>query len=232
MTNEKTILGSLFLALVTFFLVTILNVVSANEKKTIVVATDSDTKPFTYRDNDSFKGYDIDVLKAIFENSKDYQLEFQTTAFSSILTGIDSGRYQIAANDFNYNSDRAKKYYFSKPISQSHYAIASKKKSVPTHLKNLSGKSTEGVAGSNYVQVLENWNKNHDNEKPIKIKYVSASSPFTQRIQDLEQGKIDFLMYDNISLNQAIDDQGFQLYTAILKDKVSHKKKEKNIFFL
>lgn len=94
-------------------------------------------------------------------------------------------------------------------------------------MKNLSGKSTEGVAGSNYVQVLENWNKNHDNEKPIKIKYVSASSPFTQRIQDLEQGKIDFLMYDNISLNQAIDDQGFQLYTAILKDKVSHKKEGK-----
>lgn len=40
-------------------------------------------------------------------------MEFVTTAFDSILTGVDADRYQIAANDFNYNEERAQKYLFS-----------------------------------------------------------------------------------------------------------------------
>ena len=80
--------------------------------ETLTVATDSDTAPFTYKEKKAFKGYDIDVLKAVFKGSKDYKLNFQTVGFSSILTGLDAGRYQIAANDYNYNQERAQKYLF------------------------------------------------------------------------------------------------------------------------
>lgn len=41
----------------------------ADSKKEIVVATDSDTAPFTYKKADLYKGYDIDVLKAVFKDS-------------------------------------------------------------------------------------------------------------------------------------------------------------------
>lgn len=41
-------------------------------KTVIKVATDSDTAPFTYKDGKTYKGYDIDVVKAIFKDSKDY----------------------------------------------------------------------------------------------------------------------------------------------------------------
>ena len=59
-------------------------------KKVIKVATDSDTAPFTYKENKAFKGYDIGVVKAIFKDSKEYKVEFVTTAFDSILTGVDA----------------------------------------------------------------------------------------------------------------------------------------------
>ena len=37
---------------------------SQSSGKTVIkVATDSDTAPFTYKENDTFKGYDIDVVK-------------------------------------------------------------------------------------------------------------------------------------------------------------------------
>lgn len=65
------------------------------------------------------------MVKAIFKDSKKYKVEFVTTAFDSILTGVDADRYQIAANDFNYNEERAEKYLFSDPISKSNYAITS-----------------------------------------------------------------------------------------------------------
>ena len=97
----------------------------SGEKQTITVATDSDTAPFTFKKGDDFKGYDIDLVKAIFKDSDKYEVKFVTTPFDSILTGVDSGRYQIAANDFNYNEERAQKYSFSDPISRSNYAIIS-----------------------------------------------------------------------------------------------------------
>ena len=79
----------------------------SGEKQTITVATDSDTAPFTFKKGDDFKGYDIDLVKAVFKDSDKYEVKFVTTPFDSILTGVDSGRYQIAANDFNYNEERA-----------------------------------------------------------------------------------------------------------------------------
>ena len=72
---------------------------ASGEKQTITVATDSDTAPFTFKKGDDFKGYDIDLVKAIFKDSDKYEVKFVTTPFDSILTGVDSGRYQIAAND-------------------------------------------------------------------------------------------------------------------------------------
>ena len=71
-------------------------------KEDIVVATGSDTAPFTYTSKDNKQaGYDIEVMKAVFKDSKKYNLKFKTAEFESILPGIDSDRYQIAANDFN-----------------------------------------------------------------------------------------------------------------------------------
>ena len=113
----------------------------SGEKQTITVATDSDTAPFTFKKGDDFKGYDIDLVKAIFKDSNKYEVKFVTTPFDSILTGVDSGRYQIAANDFNYNEERAQKYSFSDPISRSNYAITSVEGTKYTSLDDLSGKT-------------------------------------------------------------------------------------------
>ena len=58
---------------------------ASGEKQTITVATDSDTAPFTFKKGDDFKGYDIDLVKAIFKDSDKYEVKFVTTPFDSIL---------------------------------------------------------------------------------------------------------------------------------------------------
>ena len=148
----------------------------SGEKQTITVATDSDTAPFTFKKGDDFKGYDIDLVKAVFKDSDKYEVKFVTTPFDSILTGVDSGRYQIAANDFNYNEERAQKYSFSDPISRSNYAITSVEGTKYTSLDDLSGKTTEVLPGSNYAQLLENWNHANADKTPITINYASSST--------------------------------------------------------
>ena len=189
--------------------------VKAASQETITVATDSDTAPFTYKKDKKFDGYDIALVKAIFK--------FETVSFSSILTGIDSGRYQLSANNFNYSKERAEKYLFSNPVSKSNYAIASKKGKYKS-LDDLSGKSVEVYAGSKYAANLENWNKNHAEKTAIKIHYVANTVTLTQRLQNVEAGKIDFLFYDVISLQTVIKDQAINFKVTNVKCKIGGEK--------
>ena len=167
---------------------------ASGEKQTITVATDSDTAPFTFKKGDDFKGYDIDLVKAIFKDSDKYEVKFVTTPFDSILTGVDSGRYQIAANDFNYNEERAQKYGFSDPISR-----------------------------SNYAQLLENWNHANADKTPITINYASSSTGLSTRVQHIQEGKIDFILYDAISSEYIVKDQGYKLAVNKIKDDIGMK---------
>lgn len=192
----------------------------AAAKTTITVATDSDTAPFTYKEDDKFKGYDIDLVKAIFKDSKKYKLKFQTVPFDSILTGLDAGKYQMAANDFNYNEERAEKYVFSDPVSKSNYAITSSSGKTYKRLDDLSGKSTEVLSGSNYAQVLENWNAANPDKKAIDINYVSGTTGVTSRLQHIENGKIDFILYDAISSAYIVDDQGLDLKVNQVEEQI------------
>lgn len=198
--------------------------VEAASKTKIVVATDSDTAPFTYKKDNKFRGYDIDVVKAIFKGSKEYEVSFETVAFSSILVGVDADRYQIAANNFNYNKERAEKYIFSDPISRSNYAITSADGVEYDSLDDLSGKSTEALPGSNYAQILEDWNKAHADKKPIKINYVAGNTGITSRLQNIEKGKIDFILYDAISAEHIVKDQGLDLEVTDVEEEVGSKK--------
>jgi polar amino acid transport system substrate-binding protein len=197
--------------------------VSADAKTKVVVATDSDTAPFTYKEGDKFAGYDIDVVKAIFKGSEDYEIAFETVPFSSILTGIDAGRYQIGANYFNYNEERAEKYLFSDPISKSNYAVATAKGAKVKSLADLAGKTAEAIAGSNYAQILEKWNKDNPKKK-ITINYVSDKTGVVTRLQRVESGAIDFILYDAISIEHIKDDQGIDIAVNQLTDDIGGDK--------
>lgn len=192
--------------------------------KEVVVATDSDTRPFTYKEGEVYKGYDIDLLKAIFKDSKTYELTFETVPFSSLLTGVDAGRYQIAANNFNYSKERSKKYRFSDPISRSHYAIASRASDKFDQLKDLSGRVVQVYAGSNYAQILENWNQKNKQEKPIIIDYVANTVTLNQRLQAVESAQADALLYDKLSLETVVKEQGFDLTITTLDKTVGDSK--------
>ena len=58
-----------------------------SKRKTICLCSDDD-KP---------AGYDVDVLNAVFDKLPDYELEYEVTDFGSVLSGLNSGNYQIGS---------------------------------------------------------------------------------------------------------------------------------------
>ena len=93
-----------------------LSVISADEVKTIHVANAAMPKPYSYLGDDGeVTGYDIEVIKAIFEQLPQYELDLEVTEFPSILTGIDAGRYDLGINCLKSTEERREKYLFSNP---------------------------------------------------------------------------------------------------------------------
>ena len=106
----------MILGLTTLSLVVFPHVVAAQEKET-VVATAGDIKPFSYENGGKLTGYDIEVLKAADKYMTNYRFSFKKTAWESIFVGLDSGHYQVAANNLSYTEARATKYRYSLPIA-------------------------------------------------------------------------------------------------------------------
>ncbi|GBG96753.1 transporter substrate-binding domain-containing protein [Lactococcus termiticola] len=182
---------------------------SSSAKKTeIVIAADGSTKPFEYSDSQgNLTGYDIAVAKAVFKELPQYEVKFQTVDFSGITPGITSGRYQMGANDFGWSKERAQSFNFSSPISKSQNAVAVKSGSY-SNFASLAGKKTIGNPSSNYSKEIEAWNQAHPDKK-IDISYASDQTSINTRLNQIDTGKIDFMLYDKISLTQAVKEQGF-----------------------
>ncbi|GFH40185.1 transporter substrate-binding domain-containing protein [Lactococcus insecticola] len=180
---------------------------SSSKTTTITLATDADTKPFTYADNDKTTGYDVEVARAVFKELPEYKLKIDVTDFDSVVAGVDTGRYQLAANDIGWNAERDAKYYYSAPLSKSNNAVAVKSDKKITSLSDLAGKSTEVLPSANFTTILTKFNTANP-DKALKLNYVDGNYPIASRIADVDSGKIDFILYDAISLKAIIKDKG------------------------
>lgn len=179
----------------------------SDQVTTITVATDADTKPFTFSENGKTTGYDVEVARAVFKELPEYKLKVEVTDFDSVVAGVDTGRYQFAANDIGWNKERAEKYYFSAPLSKSNNAVAVKSDLKVKSLKDLAGKSTEVLPSANFTTTLTKYNEANPNDA-VKLNYVDGSYPIASRLADVDSGKIDFILYDAISLNAIIKENG------------------------
>lgn len=189
-------------------------------KKKIIVATGGMPKPFSFVDsNNNVTGYDIDVVKAVFEKLPQYEVSFEKTEFASIFAGLDSGRYQIGANNFAMNEKRKEKYIYSDAIFKNQYviAVASDNKDINS-FKDLLGKKTEVTSGTNYATALENYNKNHS-DKPVVINYTDAD--LISILQRVESGQFDFQLIDAAMLKGYIEEHGLKLKTIQLSKEDS-----------
>jgi ABC-type amino acid transport/signal transduction systems, periplasmic component/domain len=84
------------------------------EKEVITIGVSAQSKPYNYYDtNNELTGFEIDLLKAIEQQLDDYAFEFEITEFASLFAGVDSGKFDLIANNIGENPERREKYLFS-----------------------------------------------------------------------------------------------------------------------
>lgn len=180
-------------------------VVSADEVTEIVVATAGDIRPFSYEEGGQLTGYDIEVIKAASKHLEDYKVTFKTTAWESIFIGLDSGKFQIAANNLSYTKERAEKYLYSVPIAKNPLVLVAPKDSSIESLDDIGGKKTQDDTGTSTAQLVINWNKKHSDKSVIDY----SGEDISKRLLDLSNKEFDYLIFDKISVDSIIKQQGY-----------------------
>lgn len=183
---------------------------SDGEKTTIVCSTAGTVRPFTYTNDDGeLVGYDVDLLKAIFEKLPQYDLQFKTAEFTALTAGLDSGIYQISACNWSYTEEREEKYTFTEPTFQNQFVIAvPEDNDTIKSWDDLAGKTTEVSPGLQYAVALEKWNEANP-DKAVKLNY--SQSDLTTMLSNVESGKYDFQLIDRTTLNAYLSDYGLKL---------------------
>ncbi|MFC4777975.1 transporter substrate-binding domain-containing protein [Paenibacillus sp. GCM10023252] len=162
----------------------------AKDVKKIIVGTGSDFEQVAFLDKDGkLTGYDVEVLREVDKRLEQYEIEFQTLEFSNILLSLESGKIDLAAHLFEKNPEREKKFYFNQePYAywRNKIIVASDNNESIASLDDLKGKKVLIGPTSAQAQLLENYNKDHDNA--IKIVYQQNDN---DEIQQITSGRVD-----------------------------------------
>ena len=168
--------------------------------QTIVVGTGIDMPKFCYLDaNGNLVGFEIDLLTAVNKLLPQYQFKFETADFASILVGVTTGKYDIAAHYYAWNATRDQSYLYS-GVPYLHYSyqitVAKGKTGIQT-IDDLQGKTVYVASGSNAANLFETYNQTA--KTPIKLVYGSLTADLL--VKGLTDGQFDATLLDVRTIN-------------------------------
>lgn len=149
------------------------------------VVTDGESPPMTFLDERREpQGIDIDVIRAIGK-SQGFQVEIHIDLFDNLLSGIESGKYDLAISSLSLTQERASKYGHSKTYLHNPGIIMHSRKNLNSidGLKDLRVATTKGTIYTPIIQELQ----------PAKHRMTQTNF---QSYQELLRGNVDALMGD------------------------------------
>lgn len=128
------------------------------EKGEIIVATEGAWRPWTFHDEqDQLVGFDVEVAQKIAEKLG-VKATFVEVEWDGIFAGLNSRRYDIAANGVEITEERAEKYDFSVPYGYIRTALVVRNdnESIKS-FEDLKGKKTANSIASTYMTLAESY---------------------------------------------------------------------------
>lgn len=167
----------------------------ATEKKELVVGVDDTFAPMGFRDKqNNLVGFDIDYAKAAAKKMGT-AVKFQPIDWSTKEAELSSGRIDLIWNGYTITEERKKKVLFTKPYLKNSQVIVTRADSKINKLNDLAGKVVGLQSQSSAADAL--------NANPIKskIKTVTEFKTNDLALRDLENGRLDAVVIDEVVIN-------------------------------
>ena len=161
------------------------------ERGKLIIATEGAWAPWTYHDeNDELVGLDVEIGKLIAEGLG-VEAEFAETNWEAILSGVSSGRFDIACNGVGYSEERAKSYRFSDPYvyDRTVLVVREDNEDIKT-FEDLKGKTSTNSPNSLYAQMTEEYG--------ATVTYVDTLS---ETLSMVIAGRVDATVNAEVSVN-------------------------------
>lgn len=156
----------------------------------IVVGTGTGFPKVCFIDeNGKLTGFDVELIKEVDNRLPQYEFELQTMDFSNLLLSLETKKIDLVAHVMEKNPERELKYSFNKEAYahwRNRIVVAKDNNSIHS-LDDLKGKKVLTGATSAEAQILENYNKEHDNA--IKIVYQNGAANDT--VNQISSGRVD-----------------------------------------
>lgn len=160
------------------------------EQGSMTVATSGTLLATSFRDEDSdeLTGFEVEVVRELGERL-DLDIEFTELGFDEMLTSVNTGQIDIAANDIEITEDRAEQFIFSTPIKHSYGTAVVRKDDLSgiAALEDLEGKKAAGASTSIYMEIARDYGAE-------EVTYDNATNEVYLR--DVSIGRTDVILND------------------------------------
>jgi cystine transport system substrate-binding protein len=163
---------------------------SIKEEGVLTVGTEGTYPPFTFHEGGSgdLTGYDVEVAEAVADELG-VEVQFEETQWDAIFAGLESGRFDVVANQVSINPERQEDYDFSEPYTVSRgVVVVLEGNDEISSFEELDGKTTAQSLTSNWFQLAKDNGAN-----------VEAVEGWAQAVELLRQGRVDATVNDELT---------------------------------
>ncbi|MDN7246867.1 transporter substrate-binding domain-containing protein [Planococcus shenhongbingii] len=160
------------------------------EEGILTVATSGTLFPTSYRaeGTDELTGFEVEVVREVAERLE-LEVEFTELGFDEMLTSVQTGQVDLAANDIEVTEDRKDKFTFSTPFKYSYGTAIVRKDDLSgiETLEDLKGKKAAGASTSVYMETAREYGAE-------EVVYDNATNEVYLR--DVSIGRTDVILND------------------------------------
>ncbi|MDX5323139.1 MAG: transporter substrate-binding domain-containing protein [Exiguobacterium sp.] len=160
------------------------------ESGTLTVGTAGTLYPASFRaeESDELTGFDVELMKEIGQRL-DLEVQFKEMAFDNMLTSVQNGQVDVAANDISVTEDRKEKFAFSTPYKYTYGTAIVRKSDLSgiDSLEDLKGKRAAGEATTVFMEVARQYGAE-------EVIYDNATND--QYLRDVSTGRTDVILND------------------------------------
>ena len=97
-----------------------------NDRGELRIALEANTPPFNFKDEGKLSGFEVE-LGQLLADELDVRSDFVVTDSGDLLTGVESGKYDVAINHIAMTPDLKDRFDFSEPYLQTKAQLIAQK---------------------------------------------------------------------------------------------------------
>lgn len=163
---------------------------ASTEKATLTMATNAQFPPYEYYEGDKIVGIDADIAQAIADDLG-MKLEIADIEFDSIITGVQTGKYDMGMAGMTVTPDREKNVTFSSSYATGIQAVIVKEDSP---IKSVDDILAEGATYTAGVQLTTTGDIYATDD--LGENRVTSYSTGADAVLALTTGKVDCVIID------------------------------------